>query len=151
MTSAWDGYRTSRTPVRLGAQMSVALDSLAGAVATRDGREAPQAALDVADAALDLRMQYESPAQINLARFELWTRQLEADAVARDLGAVRGDVTTLGQIRDRLLFDTADQNDVNDQLRLLESVADAREFNEAAVLAARLRSTLTGLAPMTES
>ncbi len=148
MTSAWEGYRTGRTPVRLGAQMSVALDEVAGAVSTRDARAAPQAALDVADAALDLRMQYEPPAHINLARFELWARRLRVDAAAEDAANVRGDVTTLGWIRDRIELDSADGNGIDDQLRLLGSVADAHEFAAAEVQAERLLATLTGLAPM---
>lgn len=147
MTIAWNGYRTGRTPVRLGARMNVALDSLSGAVSTRDRRAAPQAALDVADAELDIRLQYETPAQIDLARFELWARRLHVDAAAKDANNVMGDVTTLGWIRDRIELDAADGNEIDDQLRLFGSVTDAHEFAETKVLVDRLLATLTGLAP----
>jgi hypothetical protein len=53
------------------------------------------AAVGVALAALDLRLQYRRPAAIDRARFHLWARQVLVDAAARDLPAVSGDVATV--------------------------------------------------------
>jgi hypothetical protein len=147
MISTWTTFRAGGVPERLGAQMSQALHALATAVGARNSQEAQQAALEVADASLDLQLRYRPAVQINLARFQLWARQLMVDAAANNAGAVHGDVTTLAWIRDRIALDSADGNGINDQLRYLRSVADAHEFEVAMVQAARLRETLAGLKP----
>jgi len=147
MTSAWNTFRAGGVPERLGAQMRQALHGLATGVGARNSQETQQAALEVADASLDLQLRYRPAVQINLARFQLWTRQLMVDAAARNAGAVHGDVTTLAWIRDRIALESADGNSINDQLRYLRSVADAHEFQVAIVQAARLRETLAGLKP----
>jgi hypothetical protein len=147
MTSAWRTFATDQAPARLAAQMRRAIDALAAAVAARSNQKAPQAALDVANASLDLQLRYRPVLAINLARFELWTRQLLVDAAARNPAAVHGDVTTLAWIRDRLTLDSARGNGIDDQLRYLRSVADAKEFEVAMVQAARLRETVAGLEP----
>ena len=147
MTSAWNTFRAGGVPERLGAQISKALDALAAAVGARNNPKAPQAALDVADASLDLQLRYRPVVAINLARFELWARQLLEDAAAKNPAAVHSDVTTLAWIRDRIALTDADGNGIDDQLRYLRSVADAREFEVATVQAARLRETLAELKP----
>ena len=68
----------------------------------------------VADAALDLQLQYRPPAEIDRERFELWTRRARRDADARRRAALRGDVATLTWIRDRI----AASLDVLDRVRL---------------------------------
>jgi hypothetical protein len=141
---AWSAYQTGQVPPRLDAEMSDALDALDQAIGARDGRKAPQAALDVANTSLDLQLRYRAPREINLARFELWARQLLADAAARNAAALHGDVTTLGFIRDRIAFDRAIGNRIDDQLRYLRAVAEAKEFKvamkHAGLLAAQLRA-----------
>ena len=145
MTSAWNAFPASEVPKRLGAQMSDALDAVAGAVGARNRRKASQAALDAANAGLDLQLRYRPPVEIDLARFELWARQLFVDAAAKNPAAVTGDVTTLAWIRDRIALNSADGNGIDDQLRLLRSVADTHEFKVAMDEAVRLRGTLVGL------
>jgi len=145
MTSAWNTFQAGEVPGRLGVQMREALHALVTAVGGRNRREGAQAALDVANASLDLQLRYRPPVEVNLARFQLWTRRLLVDAAARNAAAVHGDVTTLAWIRDRIALDDADGNGIDDQLRYLRSVADAREFESAMVQAARLRETLEGL------
>jgi len=147
MTGAWDTLRAGKLPERLGARMSKALDALVAAVGARDRQQASQAALEIADASFDLQLRYRPVAEINLARFELWARQLFVDAAARNAAGVHGDVTTLAWIRDRTPLTTADGNGIDDQLRYLRSVADANEFEVAMVQAARLRATLAELKP----
>jgi hypothetical protein len=147
MIGTWTTFRAGGVPERLGAQMSQALHALATAVGARNSQQAQQAALEVADASLDLQLRYRPAVQIDLARFQLWARQLLVDAAANNAGAVHGDVITLAWIRDRISLDSADGNGIDDQLRYLRSVADAHEFKVAMVQAARLRQTLTGLKP----
>ena len=147
MISTWTTFRAGGVPERLGAQMSQALHALATAVGARNSQQAQQAALEVADASLDLQLRSRPAVQINLARFQLWARRLLVDAAANNAAAVHGDVTTLAWIRDRIPLDSADGNDLDDQLRYLRSVADAHEFKVAMVQAARLREALAGLKP----
>jgi hypothetical protein len=147
MISTWDTFRAGAVPERLGAQLSHALRALTAAVGGRDRQPAAQAALDVANATLDLQLRYRPPVEVNQARLELWARQLLVDAAGRNAAAVQGDVTTLAWIRDRIALDHADGNGIDDQLRYLRSVADANEFKVAMVQAARLRETLAGLKP----
>lgn len=142
MTSTWKAFRAKKVPWRLGAQMRDALTALAAEVSTRNRRTAAQAALGVANATLDLKLRYQPPVKINLARFGLWSRQLLADAEAKNAPAVRGDVTTLAWIRDRIAFNRTDGDDLDDRLRYLRSVADAQEFEVAKVQATLLRETL---------
>jgi hypothetical protein len=147
MTSAWTTVQAGEVPQRLGAQLRHALHALTAAVGGRNRQPAAQAALDVANATLDLQLRYRPVVQINQARFELWARQLLVDAAAKNAAAVHGDVTTLAWIRDRIALNGADGNGIDDQLRYLRSVADANEFEVAMVQAARLRETLAGLQP----
>jgi hypothetical protein len=147
MTGAWDTLRAGEMPERLGARMSKARGALVAAVGARDRQQASQAALEVVDASLDLQLRYRPVAEINLARFELWARQLFVDAAARNAAGVHGDVTTLAWIRDRIALTIADGNGIDDQLRYLRSVADANEFEVAMVQAARLRASIAELKP----
>jgi hypothetical protein len=147
MTSDWKALSADEVPKRLGAQMSGALAALARAVGSRDRQEAPQAALDVANAGLDLQLRYRPPAAINLARFELWARQLLADGEARNGAGVSGDVTTLEFIRDRLALSSADGTPVDDQLRYLRAAADAKEFKVASQEGTRLSKLIAELQP----
>ena len=145
--STWTTFQAGRVPERLGTQMRHALHTLAKAVGAHHRQAVQQAALQVADASLDLQLRYRPAVQINLARFQLWARRLLVDAAANNAAAVHGDVTTLAWIRDRISLDSADGNDLDDQLRYLRSVADAHEFKVAMVQAARLRQALAGLKP----
>jgi hypothetical protein len=88
MDAAWAAHQATGTvPPLLDAQMSDALDALAGdalvpAVADRNPEGARNAALDVEMAALDLQLQYRPPAEIDLGRFGIWADQLVVDAAS---------------------------------------------------------------------
>jgi hypothetical protein len=122
--------------------MQGAVRTLAAAVGERRGDAATGAALDVVDAALDLELQFRQPAAINRARLVLWTHRLAADAVARDAGAVHGDITTLGWIRDRLSLNPSAAQGLDDALRHLRAISEAGELGQARVFAARVRESL---------
>ena len=68
MTKAWNTLRAGGVPSRLGGRISQAIGTLAATVGARNGLKAPQAALDVADASLDLQLRYRPVVAINLAR-----------------------------------------------------------------------------------
>ncbi len=102
MTTAWDAQRARGVPPRLVAPTSASLRSLSRAVGSRSVAKTRNAALDVAQAALDLELSYLPPAAIDRARFDLWLRQLLVDAVAGERAAVSGDLATLEWIRDRI-------------------------------------------------
>lgn len=141
------GLRTHSPPELLGRQLSDALAALSDHVRAERSRSAAGAALTVASAGLDLALHYRPPAEIDLARFELRIRQLMVDAATREGDAVKGDVTTLEWIRDRLALDGLQARDVNAQLRYLEAAAEAGEFAAVVRAATRLRETINALEP----
>src|SRR4029453_1432504 len=111
-------------------------------VGGRNRQQASQAALAVVDASLDLQLRDRPVAEINLARFELWARQLFVDSAARTAAGGHGGVPTLAWTPAGTALAPADGNGIDDQLRYLRSVADANEFEVAMVQAARLRASL---------
>jgi hypothetical protein len=82
--------------------MNSAVEALGRALHARDQGRAETAAIDVGRAALDIELRYRPPAEIDLARFELWARRLIVDAQANNLGWVNGDIASLEWTRDRL-------------------------------------------------
>jgi hypothetical protein len=147
MTNDWDVLRTGGTPGMLENQMSESLDSLTRAVEVRGTASTSQAAIDVARANLDLQLRYRSPAEIDAARFELWTQQLRVDAAVKDLAGVTGDVAVLEWLRDRFAhtLDTAGQRELDTRLRDLRVASDARNLPAAADHAARLGARVRNL------
>jgi hypothetical protein len=149
MRAAWKALQSKRPPRLVASRMSVALAALAEAVAAKQALRAEQAAIDVLQSTLDLRLQYRPPADVDRERFVLWTRQLRLDAAARNLAGVTGDVATLEWVRDRITptLDGAGRLEIDKRLRDLRTAADAANLpaaaDHAARLAARLR-TLTG-------
>jgi hypothetical protein len=148
MTAAWDASAASGRLVRLTHEMTDALGRLAERVRRRDSRGASQAALAIDQASLDLRLRYRPTAEVNLARFDLWTRQLETDAASGDRAAVVGDVATLRWIRDRIALEALDGRRLDDDLRFAEAAAEAGQLAAVADAAARLRGTVAGIAPV---
>jgi hypothetical protein len=147
--SSWHGYPSGQAPRRIAAEMNSALGGLERAVHARKVHGAGLAALDVAQAGLDLELRYRPPAEVDKARLELWAQRLGVDAAAGSAAAVRGDVTSLGWIRDRIVFAGPDASRIDDLLRYLRAAAEAKQLDAAGTSAARLRTTLAGLKPQT--
>jgi acyl transferase domain-containing protein len=76
--------------------------ALARAIRARESRRASLAALDVANASLDLQLRYRPSREIDLARRRLWKLRLAIDTAAGDQAAARGDAAVLRWIGDRL-------------------------------------------------
>jgi hypothetical protein len=148
MRSAWSSFRSrGHVPELLAAQMNRALVALAGdalspAVTARNIAGARKAAIDVGQAGLDLKLRHRPVADIDLARLELWARQLLLDAGSEDPGAtVIGDVACLELIRDRIghALQASDLEALENLLRDLRIEAQNHDFAAAAATATRLR------------
>ena len=127
--------------------MTRALDEVLRAIENRDPTAAGTAAIDVAQSALDQQLRYRPPAEIDLARFELWARQIIVDASGNDIGGITGDVATMEWTRDRFtdILDPADVTRINAHLLELQgSVAD-KDPAAAGEEAASLRNTIAEL------
>ena len=143
LQKAWDAYQ-SNVPELLQKQMSRDIDALARAVAARNPQAAHQAALRVAQNDLDLRLRYQPVVKTDLARLQLWARQLLVDAADRNPGAVAGDVATLELIRDRVrhTLHPATATRLDTQLRDLGDAADNKDVAATAKATPALLATL---------
>jgi hypothetical protein len=144
MIAAWETYEAGGVPKMIEPRMTDALAALARAVDARGAAQAQQAAIDAAQWSLDLQLRYRPPAEIDLARFDLWAAQLTLDASAGDAGAIGGDVFTIGYIRDRILdkLDGADVTRVNSALEKLQTAVSDEDLAAATDAAERLRDTI---------
>jgi hypothetical protein len=152
MRTAWATHEAGGTaPPLLATQMSRALDALAGdalapAVDEHNDEGAREAAIDVGLAARDLELQYRPVNEVDLARFDLWSRQLLVDSgsVEADPGHIAGDVAALTRVWDRIAHtvDRSVRRDIEAQLRTLEQAAKKENVAKAADAAKQLRDTL---------
>ena len=143
---AWTAYRRSgEAPFRLAPEMATALRDADAAVDAHSVARAGSATIDVAQSALDQELRYRPPPAIDFARFELWARQIEVDAAARDLGAVTGDVATLEWIRDRFIatLEPVDRTRIDAHLLELQGAVGDRDLEAAAHEAKRANDTLS--------
>ena len=140
ITNAWDSYKQGQVPPLLEAQMDQALESLGDAIDAQDTKEAAHAAIDVAQANLDLKLRYRPQPQIDRARFELWGEQLLIDADEEDLAGVLGDVTMLEWTRDRFAHTLRpfDANRIDRRLAAVRDAVDEEDLGAAASATERL-------------
>jgi hypothetical protein len=144
MAGAWETYKAGEVPKMIEPRMTDDLASLAEAVNARDPEQARQAAIDTAQWSLDLQLQYRPPAEIDLARFDLWAAQLMVDAAAGDAAAVNGDFFALDYIRDRILhtLDGEDVTRINTTLEELQGALGDENLAAATDAAEHLRDSL---------
>jgi hypothetical protein len=142
--AAWREHRAAGVPPRLVIPMNRALDRLRRAAAARARARTRDAALDAAQAALDLELRYRPPAEIDRARLDLWARQVAVDAAAGNLAGVTGDVSTLGWIRDRIAssVDAVALVRIDTRLTTLEENVAEGDLAAAARTARSLRRAL---------
>ncbi|MDP9227744.1 MAG: hypothetical protein M3M99_01680 [Actinomycetota bacterium] len=149
LTQTWRAYRQGEVPLRIAGELERGLETLAAAIEARDQARAGTAAIDVAQSTLDLKLRHQPQAEIDLARFELWTRQILVDAAAGVQGGVSGDIATIKWIRDRFApsLEPADLTTIDVHLGALgESVID-QDIDAATEEAASLRATLAAIGP----
>jgi hypothetical protein len=144
MQAAWKTLSATPLPPRVAARASESFDALVGAVRAEKPSRVAEAAIDFAQSALDLELQFGRPAEVDADRFRLWTQQLRVDAAANDLAGVTGAVAVLEWIRDRFAYTLApDRRTALDAgLRDLRGATDARNLPAAADKAARLAAEL---------
>jgi hypothetical protein len=146
---AWDAYRQGQVPPRLATDMDRALRSLAGGIDARDQQQGGTGAIDVAQTALDLKLRHLPPTEVDLARFELWARQILVDSAAGDVGGMRSALSAMEWTRDRFAhtLQPADLTAIDSSLvAMREGLLDG-EPDVTTDEAAHLRDTLAGLEP----
>lgn len=102
MTAAWKRYATTLGAGMLEAQMSDRLADLVAAAAGRRSARVPRAALDVAEASLDLQLRHRPPADVDRDRLGLLAGRLSVDAMAGDPDAVDSALVALEATRARI-------------------------------------------------
>jgi hypothetical protein len=146
---AWEIFRQRQVPPRLARDMDRALGASADGIDARDQAEAGTGAIDVAQSALDLALRYSPQPQIDLARFDLWARQILVDSAAEDVGGVRSAVSTMEWVRDRFAhtLDSADLTAIDSSLVVIREGLLDDELAVTTEEAAHLRDTLAGIEP----
>jgi len=147
MNAAWKTLRAGNQPPMVDARLSEGLAALTRSVNGHEPARTAQKAIDVTQSVLDLELRYRPPAEIDAARFYLWTQQLRVHAAAKDLAGVTGDVAVLEWIRDRVAhtLDAAGRREIDSRLRALRTATDARNLPAAADHAARMGARLRAL------
>ncbi len=147
INTAWGSYQAGQVPSRLKSQMNDALALLAYALDAEVTEDAMQSAIDVARASWDFRLQYQIQSEIDIARFELWARQVLVDTDAGEIADVKGDVVSLEWTRDRFIhtLSGADATEINSQLAVLRSAANSGNLIAASAAAEQLRNIIAEL------
>ncbi len=148
MTSDWTAFQASGDqPPLLEAAMNDALAALDSLVSAHDAAGTQNVALDTAQAALDFQLRHREPSEIDLARFDLWTRQVLPDVAAEESGSVAGDAATLTRIWARFghTVDASDARSIDKELRDLDRAAQREDLDAAAAAATRLGEIIAGL------
>ena len=140
ITADWDTVTAGPTPVLLADIMTTALATLTAAVTAQDPGAVVNAAVNVAESALDVQLRYRPTAAVDVERFHLHSQQLRIDAAADDSAGVAAEVATMEWIRDRLgATITADEMAaVDGELAQLRNASNAGNLAAAADQAARL-------------
>ena len=153
MTEAWEAHQVN---VDLGSlfplldiQMARSLASLTSAIEQQNPAATRDAAFDVAVATLDFQLPYRPRVEIDLDRFDIWTRRVITDSTTANPGHVAGDVTILEFIWQRIAHkvDASTATDITALLGDLRSAADGEDLEASAGTAGKLLNILTGLKP----
>jgi len=147
LNQAWESYRSGGTPPMLEEQMRQALDDLAVAIGDADPTGTRQGALQAALAGLDFQLRYAPPAEVDLARFGLWLRQLHLDLASGMSGDVAGDVATLEWIRGRLVevLTVPHAAELDTALEQLRAAVDSEDPDAADAARERLSDQVSRL------
>lgn len=100
MEDLWQALQASNYPPRVVDTMSAALEALATALTDEGVAASSQAAVDVAQSALDLELLHRG--NVEADRFHLHAQQLRVHAANSDLAGLTGEVAVPEWIRDRL-------------------------------------------------
>jgi hypothetical protein len=141
----WGVLRDVAPPL-VADRMEEVIGNLEEAVRDEDASAAVQAAVEVAQSALDVAIRFWTVAAVDSARFNLHTQQLRAFAADGDIGGVAGEVALLEWIHQRILGSIPGESQVAtvDLLGSLRSASNARNLEAAADIAARLGVMVLG-------
>jgi hypothetical protein len=147
LRDAWDAYRTTAMPPAIESRIDGALGRLSAGVRGQAPAPAGHAALDLARSVLDLQLRHRPPAEVDLARFDLWLARLVLDATAGDTAAVNGDLFSLDYARDRIqhALEPADATAMHMALENLGAVVADEERDAVVTAATELRETMAAM------
>jgi hypothetical protein len=133
--AAWEAVRVKGIPPRMDSQMRVDIDALNSAAGGQDWEAVHSAALRIAQNDIDLRLLYEPVVDIDIARLQLWTRQLPVDVADGDSGLVLADVAALERVWERTKHSVEPTAPMDAALQELQKAADDMEAVERATVA----------------
>ncbi len=144
MQGLWRELQPKDYPPRVVDIMNRSLEALKSAVTKEDVAASSQAAVDVAQSALDLELLYRG--NVEADRFHLHAQQLRVHAAAKDRAGVSAEVAVLEWIRDRLAASLSETRlaELDAGLRDLRGASSAGNVQAAADHAARAAARLRG-------
>ncbi len=142
MHSLWQELEAKTYPARVVDTMNRALETLQNAVTEESSAASSQAAVEVAQSALDLELLYVGNVEID--RFHLHSQQLRVHAAANDPAGVAGEVAVLEWSRDRLAgtLTETEATVLNAELAALRGASNDGNVQAAADHAARAAAQL---------
>lgn len=145
LTTSWEAVRATGIPAQMDTQMQADIDALNGALGEQNAAAAQSAALRIAQNELDLRLLYQPVIDVDLARLELWTRQLPLDVAAGDEGLVLANVAALERVWERTRHGVDPVAPVDTALKDLRKGADAEDLAAVGHAAEVLNRAVGGL------
>ena len=144
LRAAWDTVAPTDVPVRVRDLLNARLTGLAAAVAARDRSATGQLSIDALRLGLDLQLRHRPTPEVDRARMDVWSRQLQLDAAAADSAGVQGDNVALKYVRDRILAATDRRTlaQIDAMISTLEEVAADGDFGAVTETATALRKTI---------
>jgi hypothetical protein len=133
--AAWEAVRVKGIPPRMDSQMRVDIDALKSAAGGQDWEAVHSAALRIAQNDIDLRLLYEPAVDIDIARLQLWTRQLPVDVADGDSGLVLADVAALERVWERTRHGVEPTAPMDAAMQELHKAADDMAAVERATVA----------------
>jgi hypothetical protein len=108
--------------------MTADLDALDRAAGEEDWESAQTAVLRIAQNELDLRLLYQPVIDVDLARLQLWTRQVLIDVAAEHTNFVLADAAALGRVWERIRHAVEPTGAVHAALQELQRAADGEDL-----------------------
>jgi hypothetical protein len=133
--TVWEAVHAKGIPPQMESQMGVDMDALNIAAGGQDWEALHSAALRIAQNDLDLRLLYEPVIDVDLARLQLWTRQLPIDVADGDLGLVLANVAALERVWERTRHGVEPAAPMDAALQELQKVGDDMAAVERATVA----------------
>jgi hypothetical protein len=145
LDTAWEAVQAKGIPPLMDSQIRVDIDALNEAIGEEDWEAVHSAALRIAQNELDLRLLYEHVIDVDLARLQLWTRQLPVDVADGDTGLVLANAAALDRVWERTKHGLEPAAPVDAALHELHKAADAEDLTAVDRAAASLSQAISAL------